>query len=107
MVVLKAAIAPTIIMPSTPRLRTPAFSATSSPNAAKSSGVAATITPRTMSMTKSIGRSFRRLRNRTYCTAEQRYPDRVRQQHIDSKQEEQEEALKHTRDRRGKRHGNL
>ena len=45
----KAEIAPRIIMPSTPRLRTPDFSTTSSPRAAKSSGVAAPITVRKMS----------------------------------------------------------
>ena len=37
----KPAMAPTIIMPSTPRLRTPERSATSSPVAANTSGVAA------------------------------------------------------------------
>ena len=42
----KAQTAPMIIMPSTPRLSTPARSTTSSPDAASSSGVEATITDR-------------------------------------------------------------
>ena len=42
-VAAKPAMAPTIIIPSTPRFRTPDFSTTSSPSAANSSGVAATI----------------------------------------------------------------
>ncbi len=41
LVTAKAVTAPISIMPSTPRLSTPDFSATSSPRAARSSGVAA------------------------------------------------------------------
>ncbi len=40
-VTAKPVTAPISIMPSTPRLRTPLFSTTSSPSAARSSGVAA------------------------------------------------------------------
>src|SRR5262245_62947319 len=45
--VAKPTMAPTSIMPSTPRLRTPDFSVTSSPVAARSSGVDALMTDRT------------------------------------------------------------
>ena len=51
----KPQAAPTIIMPSTPRLSTPARSVTSSPVAAISSGVEAASTARMMASTSSTG----------------------------------------------------
>src|SRR3954451_13837748 len=50
----KPQAAPTIIMPSTPRFRTPARSTTSSPDAASSSGVEAAITVSRTASTNSM-----------------------------------------------------
>ena len=50
----KPQAAPTIIMPSTPRLSTPARSTTSSPEAASSSGVEAVITVSRMASANSM-----------------------------------------------------
>src|SRR3990170_8440222 len=100
MVVAKAAMAPTIIMPSTPRLRTPAFSTTSSPTAAKTSGVAATMTPIRMFTRRSMAFPLlRRLRlggGRGCPDAGAAGPfEAVIHQHVGGKQEEQQHALKH------------
>jgi hypothetical protein len=54
--VAKPAIAPTSIIPSTPRLSTPDFSVTSSPNAANTIGVPAAIAAARMAMRVSIMR---------------------------------------------------
>jgi hypothetical protein len=61
----KPAMAPTIIMPSTPRLSTPARSVTNSPEAARSSGVAEIMAPIRMLATRSMGLTGRAGNERT------------------------------------------
>src|SRR5712671_3622065 len=77
--------APTIIMPSTPRLRTPARSTKSSPLAASSSGVEAASTARMMASSNSIGGLSQR----------HDQPDPVENQGIAGQHIEQQDALKH------------
>src|SRR5437868_3281938 len=80
----KPQAAPTIIMPSRPRLRTPARSATSSPEAASNSGVEAAITVSRTASTNSMS-DLRRERD-----AEAVENKRVAGEHV-----EQQDALEH------------
>src|SRR5690242_4566155 len=84
----KPQAAPMIIMPSTPRLRTPARSVTSSPVAAIRSGVDAASTDRMMASTSSTGHLRRR--------KDQAEP--VENERVAGKHVEQQDALKHLGD---------
>src|ERR1700687_387620 len=77
--------APTIIMPSTPRLSTPARSVTSSPVAAISSGVDAASTERMIASTSSTGHLSRR----------ENEPEPVENQRVAGEHVEQQNALKY------------
>src|SRR5215475_9051831 len=77
-----------IIMPSTPRLSTPARSVTSSPVAAISSGVDADSTERMMASNSSIGHLS--------CRQDQAEP--IEDQRVAGEHVEQEDALKHLGD---------
>src|ERR1700676_5196015 len=77
--------APTIIMPSTPRLSTPPRSVTSSPVAAISSGVDAASTERMMASSSPTGHLSRRVNQREAVENE-----RLAGEHV-----EQQNALKH------------
>src|SRR5512138_1953996 len=93
----KAATAPTIIMPSTPRFSTPDFSTTSSPSAAKSSGVAALMTVSRMGA--SISRPMALLRRLRAGGGRQRAPAQpVAHQEVGGQEEEQQQALEHAGD---------
>src|SRR3954469_21344463 len=81
----KPQAAPMIIMPSTPRLRTPERSTTSSPAAANNSGVEAAITEMMMASSSPIG-GLRESPDQ---------PDAVDRQRIAGQHEEQQYALKH------------
>src|SRR5258708_5848505 len=81
----KPQAAPTIIMPSTPRLSTPARSVTSSPVAAISSGVDAASTPRMMASSSPTG----------YLSGRENQPEAVENEGIAGKHVEQQDALKH------------
>src|ERR1700733_11046451 len=86
-----------IIMPSTPRLRTPERSTTSSPDAARSSGVEAVITVR-MKLTENI--SFRismtvsSMGGRGFACAAQQ-TDAIDDQRVASQHVKQQDALEH------------
>src|SRR5437763_5690109 len=80
----KPQAAPTIIMPSRPRLRTPARSTTSSPEAASNSGVEAAITVSRTASTNSMN-GLRREHN-----AQAVEDERVAGEHV-----EQQNALEH------------
>src|SRR6266436_5307457 len=80
--------APTIIMPSTPRLRTPARSVTSSPVAAINNGVDAASTERMMASSSPTGPLSRR----------ENQPETVENEGIAGKHVEQQDALKHLGD---------
>src|SRR5262249_14355725 len=84
----KPQAAPTIIMPSTPRLSTPERSVTSSPVAANSSGVDAASTERMMASTSST--------LHLPCRGDE--PEAVEDQGIAGEHVEQEDALKHLGD---------
>ena len=77
--------APTIIMPSTPRLSTPARSVTSSPVAAINSGVDAASTERMMASSSPTGHLSRR----------ENQPEAVENEGIAGEHVEQQDALKH------------
>src|SRR5258708_26671425 len=81
----KPQAAPTIIMPSTPRLRTPERSVTSSPVAAIRSGVDAASTDRMIASTSSTW----------YLPWRGDQPEAVENQRIASEHIEQQNALKH------------
>src|ERR1700754_2474229 len=81
----KPQAAPTIIMPSTPRLRTPDRSVTSSPVAASRSGVEAASTDRMMASSSSTGHLSRR----------KDQAEAVKDQGIAGEYVEQKDALKH------------
>jgi hypothetical protein len=81
----KPQAAPTIIMPSTPRLRTPERSVTSSPVAAISRGVDAASTDRMMASASSTGHLPR-------CEDE---PEAIEDQGIAGEHVEQQEALEY------------
>src|SRR5262247_3791206 len=93
----KAANAPVTIMPSTPRLSTPARSATSSPVAASTSGVAAIITLIKMLLTRSKAARLLCRRGGTLLARRAgapRLPARpVVHEHVGRQHEEQEHAL--------------
>src|SRR5260370_7715703 len=76
--------APTIIMPSTPRLRTPARSVTSSPVAAINSGVDAASTERMMASSSPTGHLSRR----------ENQPETVENERVAGEHVEQQDALK-------------
>src|SRR5216683_3783030 len=80
--------APTIIMPSTPRLSTPARSVTSSPVAAISSGVDAANTERMMASSSPTGHLSRR----------ENQPETVENEGVAGEHVEQQDALKHLGD---------
>src|SRR5579864_7915503 len=80
----KAQAAPTIIMPSTPRLSTPERSVTSSPVAAINSGVDAASTDRMMASTSSTG----------HLTVREDQLEAVENEGIARKHVEQQDALK-------------
>src|SRR5580692_6249243 len=80
--------APTIIMPSTPRLSTPERSATNSPVAAINSGVDAASTDRMMASASSTGHLSRR----------EDEPEAVEDQGIAGEHVEQQNALEHLGD---------
>src|SRR5229473_4684389 len=80
--------APTIIMPSTPRLRTPARSVTSSPVAAINSGVDAASTERIMASSSPTGHLSRR----------ENQPETVENERVAGEHVEQQDALKHLGD---------
>src|SRR5260370_11013260 len=80
--------APTIIMPSTPRLRTPARSVTSSPVAAINSGVDAASTERMMASSSPTGHLSRR----------ENQPETVENERVAGEHVEQQVALKHLGD---------
>src|SRR5262245_49813171 len=120
MTVEKPAMAPTIIMPSTPRLSTPERSAISSPVAANRSGVAAIMALIRMLARSSTGQALRsgqaphgpdrRLRcgARTKGRRGLRDPARsVVDEHIGGKQKKQEHALEHGGGGTGQAHGDL
>src|SRR5258707_7652638 len=77
--------APTIIIPSTPRLSTPARSVTSSPVAASNSGVDAASTERMMASSSPTGHLSRR----------KNQPEAVENKGIAGEHIEQQNALKH------------
>src|SRR6201984_169119 len=76
--------APTIIMPSTPRLSTPARSVTSSPVAAINSGVDAASTDRMMASASCTGHLSRR----------ENQPEAVENERVAGEHVEQQNALK-------------
>src|SRR6266849_5586369 len=80
----KPQAAPTIIMPSTPRLSTPARSVTSSPVAAISSGVDAASTERMMASSSPTGHLSRR----------ENQPETVENEGVAGEHVEQQNALK-------------
>src|SRR5258707_7453544 len=84
----KPQAAPTIIMPSTPRLRTPARSVTSSPVAAIKSGVDAASTERMMASSSPTGHLSRR----------ENQPETVENERVAGEHVEQQDALKHLGD---------
>src|SRR5882672_3748640 len=97
------AMAPTTIMPSTPRLRTPERSATSSPVAANTSGVAAIMALIRMLARSSMVSVLHRVGGRA-----PRDPARaVVHQHVGGEQKEQEHALEHGRRSARQAHGDL
>src|SRR5471032_3562281 len=77
--------APTIIMPSTPRLSTPARSVTSSPVAASNSGVEAASTERMMASSSPTGHLWRG----------ENQPEAVENERVAGQHVEQQNALKH------------
>src|SRR5580698_585151 len=81
----KPQAAPTIIMPSTPRLSTPARSVTSSPVAAINSGVDAASTERMMASSSPTGDLSRR----------KNQPEAVENERVAGEHVEQQNALKH------------
>src|SRR5215510_8769300 len=81
----KPQAAPIIIMPSTPRLRTPERSVTSSPVAAIRSGVDAASTDRMMASTSSTGH---------HLTIGEDQPETIEDQRVAGEHVEQQEALK-------------
>src|SRR5947209_4757218 len=80
----KPQAAPTIIMPSTPRLRTPERSVTSSPVAAIRSGVDAASTDRMMASSSPTGHLSRR----------EGQPEAVQHEGVTGEHVEQQDALK-------------
>src|SRR5467141_3581215 len=80
--------APTIIMPSTPRLSTPARSVTSSPVAAISNGVDAASTARMIASSSPTGHLWRRGNQ----------PEAVENERVAGEHVEQQDALKHLGD---------
>src|SRR5688572_15240584 len=98
-------------MPSTPRLRTPAFSTTNSPMAAKTSGVAAMMMPSAILTTRSIkapspGRLLRG--SAPHGTAlKGNPPQAIVDEHVRRQQKEQQHTLEDARDRAWQVHGNL
>src|ERR1700730_13962445 len=84
----KPQAAPTIIMPSTPRLRTPARSVTSSPVAAINSGVGAASTERMIASSNHTG----------HLTRRENKPEAVENEEIAGEHVEQQNALKHLGD---------
>src|ERR1700756_3872481 len=80
--------APTIIMPSTPRLRTPERSVTSSPVAAINSGVDAASTERVIASSNSTGHPWRR----------KNQPETVENERVAGQHVEQQNALKYLGD---------
>src|SRR5262245_23535443 len=120
MTVEKPAMAPTIIMPSTPRLSTPERSATSSPVAAMRSGVAAIMALIRMLARSSMGQALRsgqaphgpdgRLRRGARGGRGRALRDPTRavvNEHVDGKQEKQEHASEHGGGGTGQAHGDL
>src|SRR5262245_57260656 len=111
----KAARAPTTIMPSTPGLRTPARSATSSPVAASTSGVAAIMTLMRMLLRRStLIRPLRSLGRRLgwprlrWCERAACLPARsIVHQHVGCQHEEQEHALEGGDGGAGQAHADL
>src|SRR3954453_44550 len=93
----KPQAAPTIIMPSTPRLSTPERSVTSSPAAAISSGVDAARTERTMASSSSTG----------HLSGRDDQPEAVGNQGIAGEHIEQQNALKDLGDVQRDFHGDL
>src|SRR5690242_9820216 len=87
---MKDAIAPTSIMPSTPRLSTPDFSTTSSPSAANTSGVPAARLRRTSCVIVSMSTDHSRLHDANAIVDE----------HVGCEQEEQQRSLEESRHRR-------
>src|SRR6202034_4848327 len=77
--------APTIIMPSTPRLSTPARSVTNSPVAAINSGVDAASTERMMASSSATGHLSRR----------ENQPEAIENQGVAGEHVEQQNALEH------------
>src|SRR5580692_7772156 len=77
--------APTIIMPSTPRLSTPERSVTNSPVAASNSGVDAASTERMMASSSSTG----------HLSCRENQPEAVENEGIAGEHIEQQNALKH------------
>src|SRR5712692_4348861 len=84
----KPQAAPTIIMPSTPRLSTPARSVTSSPVAAIKSGVDAASTARMMASSSPTGHLSRR----------EDQPEAVQNEGVTGEHVEQQDALEHLGD---------
>src|SRR5690554_6822942 len=97
----KPVTAPMIIMPSTPRLSTPERSTTSSPTAARSSGVAAVKT--VIRIASNIGPS--RLPGRRHMTGGE--ADAVMDEGVAGEHEEQDHALEHAHHPLRKADGNL
>src|SRR5215831_6160999 len=93
-----AATAPTSIIPSTPRLRTPERSVTSSPSAASISGIAAA----TALATSGLIESTVPLRERGAATVQPEV-----HQHLAAEEEHQEQPLEHERDRSRQLEGDL
>src|SRR5882672_3164515 len=80
--------APTIIMPSTPRLSTPARSVTSSPIPAISKGVDAASTARIIASSRPTG----------YLSRRENQPEAVENERVAGEHIEQQNALKHLGD---------
>ena len=88
----KPATAPITIMPSTPRLRTPERSTTSSPSAAINSGVAAVATVRSMASNIVISRTLQ------CCFAVPGHnPDAIINQGVTGEDKKQDDALEYAR----------
>src|SRR5690606_34788351 len=93
-VAMKPVTAPPSIVPSTPRVRTPDRSVTSSPSAASASGVPARIAPARTAMT--VARPAMGL----HRAAGAKEPDAGADEHVRSEYEEQQQALEHAGHRR-------
>src|ERR1039458_7391449 len=90
-VMAKAATAPTDMMPSAPRLRTPDFSVTNSPRAVRISGVPATMVAKRTAETRPGA-----MANPLLSSAVQPQPEV--DEYVGSQNEEQQQTLEHFRD---------